>query len=242
MLSLKNEAPISKSFQNSQGKMRAAYCPYRLEFISPAITSREVMREKITYFIKIWDESNDNIYGIGECALFKGLSADDKPDYELVLAECCRKINNLDESILRDYSSIRFGIETALHDLFNGGNRVIYPSQWISGRSEIQINGLVWMGTFEEMFTRIEEKLHRGFKCIKLKVGGIDFAKELELIKYLRNAFPANLLELRLDANGAFNASEALGKLELLSEFAIHSIEQPIKSGNWALMAQLCAT
>lgn len=242
MLSLKNEPPISQNSLNFQVRMRAAYCPYRLEFVSPATTSREVMHDKITYFIKIWDDSNRDIYGIGECALFKGLSADDKPDYESVLAECCRNIENLDESVLRNYSSIKFGIETAIFDFSNGGNRVIYPSQWTSGKSEIQINGLVWMGSFDEMFARIEEKLQKGFKCIKLKVGGIDFVKELELIKYLRNAFPANILELRLDANGAFNPSEAVSKLEQLSEFAIHSIEQPIKQGSWNQMAQLCET
>jgi L-alanine-DL-glutamate epimerase-like enolase superfamily enzyme len=47
-------------------------------------------------------------------------------------------------------------------------------------------------------------------------------------------------VQLRLDANGGFKYPQALYQLELLSQYAIHSIEQPIKAKQWAFMAELC--
>lgn len=221
--------------------MKAAYCRYILDFYSPAVTSRDVMLKKETYFIKLWNEESPQVYGMGECALFRGLSADDVPGYENVLADTCRRINAGQSVELAGYSSIRFGYETALNDLANGGRRIVFPSAWSSGNSEIPINGLVWMGNFNEMYRRINEKLDAGFRCVKLKVGGIDFEHELELIKYIRKQFSADILELRLDANGAFSPDNAMSRLQRLSEYSIHSIEQPIKPGQWECMGELCA-
>ncbi|MBR6638884.1 MAG: o-succinylbenzoate synthase [Muribaculaceae bacterium] len=220
--------------------LESAYCKYNLIFHQKAVTSRDVMNSKETYFIKIWDSQNPNIVGIGECALFRGLSYEDSDDYELILANTCRNISNYNSSDYREYSSIVFGVETAIRDLSNNGKRVIFPSEWINGNNDIKINGLIWMGSFEQMYNRINEKLHAGFHCLKLKIGGIDFEKEIELIRYIRSKFTANILELRLDANGAFSTNDALIKLKELSKYSIHSIEQPIKSGQWELMAELC--
>lgn len=220
--------------------MRAAYSRYLLRFRQPAITSRAVMQDKETCFIKLWDENEPLVYGVGECALFRGLSADDMPDYENRLAELCRAVNRGEDVSLPDYSSIRFGYETAMRDLGNGGKRVIYPSSWVDGKSETTINGLVWMGTFDEMYNRIDEKLSQGFRCIKLKIGGIDFNRELDLLGHIRECFPVDCLELRLDANGAFSPDDALSKLQQLSVFGIHSIEQPIKAGQWEEMSRIC--
>ncbi len=220
--------------------MKAAYSRYTLRFRQPATTSRAVMYDKETYFIKLWDEDNPSVYGVGECAVFRGLSADDIPDYENRLAQFCRNINQGKDVSVPEYSSIRFGYETAMHDLENGGKRVIYPSAWVDGESETSINGLVWMGTFDEMYNRIDEKLSKGFRCVKLKVGGIDFVRELELLEHIRESFPVNRLELRLDANGAFSPDDALYKLQQLSVFGIHSIEQPIKAGQWKEMSHVC--
>lgn len=220
--------------------MRAAYCRYRLVFHQPATTSRAVMYDKETYFIRLWNESDPHVYGIGECALFRGLSADDVPDYENRLAEFCSDINSGKDFCLPECSSIRFGYETALKDLANGGKRILYPSSWSAGKTEIPINGLVWMGNFDEMYNRINEKLSQGFRCVKLKVGGIDFESELDLIRYIRKRFSVGILELRLDANGAFSPDNALMKLQQLSEFQIQSIEQPIKAGQWEAMREIC--
>ncbi len=198
------------------------------------------MNSKETYFIKVWDENCPDVYGIGECAMFRGLSAEDTPDYEQQLRDVCLNIDRIAEIDLSGYSSIQFGVETAILDYKNGGKFLLYPNEWSEGRSEIKINGLVWMGSFEEMYNRIKEKLDAGFKCIKLKVGGIDFNQEIELIKFIRTHFDADTLELRLDANGAFSIDNALPRLNELSKFNIHSIEQPIKPKQMEMMAMLC--
>lgn len=220
--------------------MKASYCRYILNFKQPAITSRATMLEKETFFIKLWHEDCPDVYGIGECALFRGLSSDDTPDYSSILSDLCHCINQGKLFDVSAWSSIRFGYETALLDLRNGGRRLIFPSEWSEGQGEIPINGLVWMGSKDEMFRRINEKLRAGFRCLKLKIGGIDFEKELELLRYIRDSFSPSVLEIRLDANGAFSMDNALERLDRLSEFTIHSIEQPIKPGQWDGMAEIC--
>lgn len=219
--------------------LKASYKKYILKFHSPAITSRATMFDKETYFIKIWDESIPNVYGIGECAIFRGLSADDTPEYEQELSYICENINHISVKDI-DFSSIRFGVETALNDLRNGGKRVIFNTKWLSGLNPIQINGLIWMGNYSEMLNRLHEKLEQGFNCIKLKIGGIDFNKELKILKHIRSNFSADDLQLRLDANGAFTPNNALEHLERLSKYNIHSIEQPIKQNQWDKMAAIC--
>ncbi|MGM9803993.1 MAG: o-succinylbenzoate synthase [Muribaculaceae bacterium] len=221
--------------------MKAAFAPYRLHFIEPGGTSRGVMLHKDTYFLKIWDDDNPQIYGLGECALFKGLSAEDNDDYLPKLQELC---NNISQGIATDltcHSSIMFGFETALRDLASGGRRIIYQSPFVEGKSHIPINGLVWMGTKDQMLQRITQKINAGFRTIKLKIGAIDFDSELEMVKYIRDRFSHNELTIRVDANGGFSPDIALQRLEQLSKYHIHSCEQPIKQGQWQKMAEICA-
>ena len=217
----------------------AKYKKYNLQFRNPAITSRATMLEKETYFIKIWDETNPNIYGIGECAIFRGLSADDDVNYEAHLKRICDNINQISPKEI-EQSSIRFGVETALNDLANNGQRIIFNSNWLDGYNPIPINGLVWMGNQSEMLNRIIEKIEAGFSCIKLKIGGIDFNKEIKLLRFIRGNFSADDLQIRLDANGSFAPENALEYLDKLSKYSIHSIEQPIKQGQWSAMAEIC--
>ena len=202
------------------------------------------MLDKTTYFVKIWDDDNPEVYGVGECALFKGLGADDLPDYEQRLAAACRDITSWHRGLPLPvdplYSSIVFGLETALADLANGGRRVIFPSPWSNGDSAIPINGLVWMGDKRLMQERVEQKLAEGFRCIKLKIGGIDFADELDMVASLRSRFSPSDLEIRLDANGAFTPDNALQRLDALSRHCIHSLEQPVKAGQWEAMERIC--
>ncbi len=223
--------------------LRAAYCRYLLKFRQRAITSREVMTEKPTYYIKVWHDSHPEVYGIGECGLFPGLSSDDRPGYEKRLAEVCQEIGFYSKEgcgSLRDWPSIVFGVETALLDLKNGGGHIIFPSPWVEGLQQITINGLVWMGTKDEMMQRLEDKLASGFRCVKFKVGGIDFEQELDMIRCAREAFSPEELEIRLDANGGFTAGNALERLNRLAQYDIHSIEQPVKARQWALMSEIC--
>ena len=116
----------------------------------------------------------------------------------------------------------------------------LFDSPFGRGEEGITINGLVWMGTYEEMLVRLEEKLQAGFHCVKLKIGAIDFFKELDLIKRIRNVYTQEQVELRVDANGGFLPENAMSQLEALAKYDIHSIEQPIKQHQWPKMAQLC--
>ena len=202
-------------------------------FKQPARTSRGVYTERRSWFVTTTD---DERVGIGECAPLPDLSCDAMPPeiYYKVLRQFCDQVEQTGEipyEAMRDYPSMLFGLETSMHAFDNAFGR---------GEVGIPINGLVWMGNYEEMLQRMEQKLEQGFHCIKLKIGAIDFEQEIELLKRIRSRFSHREIELRLDANGAFSYEEALYKLELLSQYAIHSIEQPIKAREWANMAELC--
>lgn len=220
--------------------MRLAYAPYILKFINPAGTSRGILHEKLTYLIKIWDESDPSRYGIGEAALFRGLSAEDNDRYEFKLIETLANVALGIPTDLSKHSSIQFGLEQAILDFASGCRGVYFPSDFVSGDKSIMINGLVWMGEYDEMIARIDDKIGQGFDCVKLKIGAINFEKELDMIKYIRSHYSADQLEIRVDANGAFDTSVALENLKRLAEHSIHSIEQPIKQGNWQSMSELC--
>ncbi len=221
-------------------KIKATFKKYILQFKLPGGTSRGVLHTKETYFLKIIDDQNT---GIGECAVFKGLSADDRPDYEEKLQWLCDHIH-LDKDLLLheliEFPSIQFGLEQALLSIISKDTFELFPSDFTNGNDSIAINGLIWMGNRSFMQKQIKEKLKAGFTTIKLKIGAIDFHTELDLLKSIRNDFPANEIELRVDANGAFHPNEALEKLKQLSEFQLHSIEQPIKAGQWEKMEDLC--
>ena len=211
-----------------------------LHFKQPAGTSRGVYTTRKIWLIHLYDGNRE---GLGECAPLPDLSCDTMADeqYEAKLRHFCEElccVGEIDVDSLLDYPSMRFGLETALLNL-QRGNR-LFDTAFSRGEEGIPINGLVWMGNYDEMLRRMEEKLQKGFRCVKLKIGAIDFDQELDLVKRIRDRFSFHEVELRLDANGAFPFEEALYKLELLSQYAIHSIEQPIRQGQWAYMAELC--
>ena len=209
-----------------------------LHFKQPAGTSRGVYTTRKIWLVHLFDSLHE---GVGECAPLPDLSCDARPDYGEVLEGFCQSLcetGEIDYEALRTYPSMLFGLETALLNLQQGDQ--LFDTAFSRGEVGIPINGLVWMGSYEEMLKRMEEKLEKGFRCVKLKIGAIDFDQELDLVKRIRERFSFHEVELRLDANGAFPFEEALYKLELLSQYAIHSIEQPIKAGQWAYMAELC--
>ncbi len=220
---------------------KASWAKRILQFNFKAVTSRGSMLQKPTYYLKIWDEANPEVFGIGECALFPGLSEEDNDTYEGTLTRLCQGIGADQKVDISRYSSIKMGLETALLDLANGGKRLPFPGPWTQGEEAITINGLVWMGSLKEMLIRLEEKLSQGFTTIKIKVGGLDrFDQEIELIDTLRLKFGPEKLTLRLDANGAFTPGNAMERLRELVPFHIHSIEQPIRPGQWDAMSWLC--
>ncbi len=220
--------------------MKATFKKYILNFKQASGTSRGVLKTKETFFLEL---NNNGKIGIGECAIFRGLSADDVPEYEEKLQWLCDNIN-LDINVLLakliKFPSIQFGLEQAILSLNSNDKFELFPSKFTKGEDNININGLVWMGTEKFMKTQIEDKLKSGFTTIKLKIGAIDFKTEYNLLKSIRKEFSVNDITLRVDANGGFTPNEALDKLKYLSDLEMHSIEQPIKVNQWQEMAELC--
>ncbi|WEK71543.1 MAG: o-succinylbenzoate synthase [Candidatus Chryseobacterium colombiense] len=219
--------------------MKAEYSRYLLQFKRPSGTSRGVLHEKETFILEV---SENGKKGIGECAVFRGLSFDDRPDYEKKLQWLCENINQdpkLLKEELKEFPSIWFGYEQAVLNLKHGEN-LYFPSEFTDGKTAIIINGLIWMGDVGYMEEQIQDKLEKGFHCIKLKIG-VDWKSEHAVLQKLRQKFSKEILELRVDANGGFTKEEAPIVLQQLDDLNIHSIEQPIKAGNWKDMAELCA-
>lgn len=220
--------------------MQAYYKKYILNFRNPGGTSRGVLHIKETYFLIIEENSKK---GVGECGLFKGLSVDDRPDYEEKLQFVCNHIHKGKEWLLKqvyDFPSIQFGIEQAFLSLEKESPFELFASKFTQGEDTIAINGLIWMGTEAFMKQQIIEKINAGFTTVKLKIGAIDFNIELSLLQFIRKEFSESDIQLRVDANGAFKPDDALEKLKKLSEYKLHSIEQPIRQGQWEKMASLC--
>ncbi len=214
-----------------------------LHFKQPARTSRGVFRMRTSYYVTLSTFEASSIKGVGECATLPDLSCDTVPNYEEILHQACEAFiteGSIDYEHFRSYPSILFGLETALAQINAKGSCALFNTAFARGEQGIPINGLVWMGSFDEMYQQMKQKLQQGFRCIKLKVGAIDFKRELELVKYIRQHFTPQQVELRLDANGGFTPDEALSKLNAFSKYHIHSIEQPIKQHQWKDMARLC--
>ena len=220
--------------------MKASYHKYILNFKRPSGTSRGVMTQKETWFIIL---EKDGKKGIGECGILRGLSIDDRADYEEKLQWTCANIHLGEKELweaLIEFPSIQFGVEMAFQSLGSETPFLLFPSEFTNGEKAIPINGLVWMGEEQFMKQQIEEKLADGFGCIKLKIGAIDFDKEMQLLRFIRQYFTPEQIEIRVDANGAFDKTVALDKINQLSGFEIHSIEQPIEKNNTDSMAELC--
>jgi o-succinylbenzoate synthase len=220
--------------------MKATYYKYILHFKQPSGTSRGVMNVKETWFIIL---EHDGKKGIGECGILRGLSIDDRPDYEEKLRWTCTNIHlgkDLLWETLLEFPSIQFGVEMAFQSIASETPFLLFPSGFTEGVKSMEINGLVWMGNEAFMKQQIEEKLAAGFRCIKLKIGAINFETELQLLRLIRQHFSAEQIEIRVDANGAFSLDSALDKIMQLTEFKLHSIEQPITKNNTDSMADLC--
>ena len=229
-----------------------------LHFKQPAGTSRGVYTTRHSYYLTLTSDEMPGIEGVGECATLPDLSCDAKPEYEMTLRQVCQMVEQMGRipyDMIRAYPSITFGLETAFASFFDAAKKQnlsasvpagmenltdLFDSPFGRGEKGITINGLVWMGTYEEMLARLEEKLQAGFHCVKLKIGAIDFFKELDLIKRIRDVYTKEQVELRVDANGGFLPENAMSQLEALAKYDIHSIEQPIKQHQWPKMAQLC--
>jgi len=222
--------------------LTASYIKHELRFLKPAGTSRGVLLSKPSWYLVVWDSEQPDVQGIGECSIIPGLSPEDATTVESALLDICQNIVRYkeDNSKLNNLPSVAFALDTALLDLQAGGNRILFPSAFTDGAEGLPINGLIWMGTKERMLEQIRNKIEAGFRVLKMKIGAIDFDDELEIIKEIRRAYKPGDLEIRLDANGAWECDKAMDKLNKLSAFSIHSLEQPIRQGQIAEMAEIC--
>jgi len=220
--------------------MHATWKAHRLRFHKPATTSRGTLLDKPSYFLAL---STDAAWGLGECSPLPGLSLDDRPDLEAVLTALCQRLETgetVEEVELADFPALRFALETARLGL-EAGDAALFPSAFSAGQRAIPINGLIWMADRRDMANQIRDKLAQGFRCIKLKIGALDFEEEIGLLQALRREYSPDDIEIRVDANGAFQPGEALVKLQRLAELQLHSIEQPIRAGQHGAMARLVA-
>ncbi|OOB83957.1 o-succinylbenzoate synthase [Flavobacterium columnare] len=221
--------------------MKATYIKHLLDFKRPAGTSRGVLNQKETWYLIL---EKDNKKGIGECGVLHGLSVDDRPDYEEKLKWVCKNIHLGKDKLwteLLAFPSIQFGVEMAFQSLESSNPFELFPSKFTTGEDAIPINGLIWMGDKAFMKQQIEEKINQGFYCIKMKIGAIDFDQEYKLLKFIRSNFSNEQIELRVDANGAFDYTTVFDKLQKLSDLSIHSIEQPITKGQKKYMKDICS-
>lgn len=230
-------------------KLKASFVKKTFAFKRPSGTSRGVLTEKHAWFLYLSEAGKPDVTGVGECSVIPGLTPefDNAAAYEAKIHTLCEEISSgtyTTEALLaslQPYPSILFGLETALLDLENGGKALFYDTPFTRGETFIPINGLIWMGTEAFMQSQIEEKLLEGYSCIKMKIGAIDFDKELRILASLRKRYASGVLTLRVDANGAFSPAEAMEKLKRLADLEIHSIEQPLRAGQWEAMSALCA-
>jgi len=233
--------------------LKSAFLSYKLIFHFDAGTSRGVLKEKTSWFIKIWQKDQPEIFGIGECGPLPNLSPDHEPHLADSIQNVLAKITDWSDLpgveeigaavasvVPSNLPAVTFAMETALLDLALGGKRRITENDFVHGKYKIPINGLIWMGNKDFMMQQIHDKLKEGYNCIKIKVGAVDLESELEIIKSIRKKFSPDTITLRLDANGAFEPGEAISILERFSYYGIHSIEQPILAGQRRAMQTLC--
>ncbi|MBX0288976.1 o-succinylbenzoate synthase [Hymenobacter sp. HSC-4F20] len=221
-----------------------------LHFNFPARTSRGALTEHVAHYLHLHDSASPHREGVGEAAPLAGLSPDYRPDFAVTLEGFVREFNRrqlrelLPEEAIElvgpEWPALRFALETAALDLRRGGRHCLYDTAFSRGEAGLPINGLIWMGEAAFMREQIEKKLGEGYSCLKLKIGGLDFATELALLREIRAVAGPDRLTLRVDANGAFHPNEALAKLEQLAHYELHSIEQPIRAGQWAAMREVC--
>jgi o-succinylbenzoate synthase len=232
--------------------LRLRFSQRALRFNFPARTSRGALAEHVAWYLHLTDDDRPGLVGVGEAAPLAGLSPDYGPDFPAAVAQLCARFNagalatfaaaDAPAFVGPGRPALTFALETAALDLARGGRRQLYANAFSEGRAALPINGLVWMGDAPFMREQIRQKLAAGYSCLKLKIGGLDFATELELLTEIRAAAGPERLTLRVDANGAFSPAEAPARLAQLAAFHIHSIEQPLAAGQAAALAALCRT
>ena len=223
--------------------LRLALSPYTLQFAKPAATSRGALTQRQILLLRAWDTGDPSLVGWGECGPIRGLSRDDIPDFADEAAAICGVINagyTPTPADLAHLPSFGFGLDTALRDLAGGGRHILWDTPFTCGECTLPTHGLIWMDSPEGLLGQIEAKIAAGFRVIKMKVGALPLARELELLALIRGSYSPGQVELRLDANGALDPTTVLAALEKFARFDVAFLEQPIAAGQWPFTAELC--
>jgi o-succinylbenzoate synthase len=235
-----------------------SFSPYTLQFKFEAGTSRGVMTQHHIYLLHL--HYKNTLVGQGEIAPLPQLSKDAAIPYNDLLTQLCHHFNQqkitiayyttVDEWVSALLATLPyeptalpallFALEMVWLGWKNGSPDKLYDNSFYDQSTPLPINGLVWMGKKEMMQEQISAKLAEGYRCIKLKIGAIHFEDELALLAGIREQFSKEQIVLRVDANGAFSPTEAHQKLLRLAAYDLHSIEQPIRQGQWQAMRLLC--
>lgn len=229
--------------------LHIAAIPYTLRFHKPAPTSRGPLTTRSVWFLRVWDDNAPGISGWGEAGPLPGLSRDDCDAFGAEVARTCAAFHrsgysnvaearSAAEDLIVPWPSLAFGVETALLDLAGGGRQRLWDTPFARGEAGLPTHGLIWMDTPEGILRQVEAKIGAGYDVIKMKIGALPFAEEVALLQHLRDAFPD--VEVRLDANGAFAPDEAVHRLDALAAFDVAFVEQPVRSGQWAAMTEVC--
>lgn len=94
------------------------------------------------------------------------------------------------------------------------------------GAEVIAVNRTLPAGPPEEVASRAREGVRAGFSCFKLKVGLPDDADRVAAVRQAIGPWPA----LRLDANGAWSAAEAIRMARAFEPHDIELLEQPCQT------------
>jgi O-succinylbenzoate synthase len=229
--------------------LQLAATPYTLYFRKPAPTSRGLLTTRAIWLLRAWDRAAPAVIGWGEAGPLPGLSRDDTPEFAATVADTCVRFNQACipnqaaaqkwvQRLPATWPSLAFGVEMALRDLTTGGRQRLWDTPFARGETGQPTHGLIWMDDVDGILRQVEAKIAAGFAVIKLKIGALPFADELALLRTLRAAWPA--VEVRLDANGAFTAEDALDRLDSLAGLNIAFVEQPVRPGQWGVLAELC--
>ncbi|WP_185859679.1 enolase C-terminal domain-like protein [Blattabacterium cuenoti] len=226
--------------------IRSELKKYQFFFKKEVKNANKTFAYSVIWFFIIKKE--DKI-GIGECnPLLEKLT--NLNFYEKELLFISRKINAIKKIEIDyyrsyiSYSSILFGLEQAFLYL-KKKFPILYDSKFTNGKIGLPINSLIWYSSIKNIKKtkhEIENKIFQGFTFIKMKISSNFFQNQYLylLLKTIQNKYP--YVKISMDANGSFKRKEDI--LSCTNKFCdiniIHSVEQPIQSGNWKEISSIC--
>jgi L-alanine-DL-glutamate epimerase-like enolase superfamily enzyme len=107
-------------------------------------------------------------------------------------------------------------------------------AQWLGGsfKPAVETNQCLFWSP-DERFDRLTKRfLDEGFRQIKVRIAVGDFAQDMARLTRLREHAGPDI-SIAVDANGAWNADEAVERLRALESIGLSYVEQPTTAGDW---------